>query len=50
MDAARSNHAGTVKLLLEAGAVKALVDSNGRTALWYAEQSWPDAVAPLLRN
>ena len=48
--AAQFNHAGTVKLLLDAGAEKALVDSNGRTALWYAEQNGPDAVAPLLRN
>ena len=50
MVAALSNHAGTVKLLLEAGADKALVCNNGQTALWYAEQDGNDAVVALLRD
>ena len=50
MDAAESNHAGTVKKLLEAGADKALVCNNGRTALWYAKQHGNDAVAALLQD
>ena len=41
-------HAGTVKLLLEAGADKALVCSSGRTARRYAEERDNDAVAALL--
>ena len=45
----QSNRAGIVKLLLEAGADKALVCNNGRTVLWYAEQSGNDAVVALLR-
>ena len=37
-------------LLLEAGADKALVCNNGKTALQYAEQSGNDAVVALLRD
>ena len=50
MGAAEANHAGTVKLLLEAGADKTLVCNNGRTALWFAEENGNDAVAALLRG
>ena len=50
MGAAEANRAGTVKLLHEAGADKALVCNNGRTALRYAEQNENDAVAALLRD
>ena len=45
-----SNHAGTVKLLLDAGADKALVCDDGKTALRHAEQSGNDAIAALLRD
>ena len=48
--AALSNHAGTVKLLLEAGADKTLVDGNESTALSHAEHNGNDAVAALLRG
>ena len=48
--AAQSNHAGTVKILLEAGADKTLVDGNESTALSYAEENGHDAVAALLRG
>ena len=50
MCAAEFNHAGTVKLLLEAGADKALVDNKGRTALCHAEKAENNAVAALLRG
>ena len=50
MGAAHSNHAGTVKLLLDAGADKALVCDDGKTALLCAEQNGNDAVAALLRD
>ena len=50
MCAAEANHAGTVKLLLEAGADKVLVCDNGKTALWHAEKSGNGAVAALLRG
>ena len=50
MGAAHSNHAGTVKILLEAGADKTLVDGNERTALSYAEENGHDTVAALLRG
>ena len=50
MRAAQFNRAGIVKLLLEAGADKALVCDDGKTALRYAEQSGNDAVAALLRD
>ena len=50
MIAAHSNHAGTVKLLLDAGADKALVCDDGKTALLCAEQNGNDAVAALLRG
>ncbi len=48
MDAAHFNRAGTVNLLLEAGADKALVCNNGRTALWFAKSS--GKIAALLRG
>ena len=48
--AVSGHSAGTVKLLLEAGADKALVSNDGRTALRYAEQNGNDAVAALLRE
>ena len=50
MRVAQSNHAGTVKILLEAGADKTLVDRNERTALSHAEENGNDAVAALLRD
>ena len=50
MFAARFNHAGTVKILLEAGADKTLVDGNESTALSHAEENGNDAVAALLRG
>ena len=50
MRAAQFNRAGIVKLLLEAGADKALVCDDGKPALWYADQDGNDAVAALLRD
>ena len=46
----RRDQRGVVALLLEAGADKALVDNEGRTALWHAEKSGNGAVAALLRG
>ena len=54
LGAAVSNESGTststVKLLLDAGANKALVCNDRKTALWYAEQGGKDAIAALLRD
>jgi len=54
LGAAVSNESGTststVKLLLDAGANKALVSNDRKTALQYAEQKGKDAIAALLRD
>ena len=48
MDAAQSNHAGTVKLLLEAGADKNAQDVEGETALSTAAENGCEAVVEVL--